>query len=58
MLCLGYDRNTSKTTTTRIDGTAAFISHSFRALFITETEVEKSVVYGRSNTRIVEGKKV
>ena len=32
------------------------VAHLVAALFITETEVEKSVIYGRRRIRFIEGK--
>jgi hypothetical protein len=42
----------------RIDSTAAFfIAHLVRMAFITDTEAERSVIYGSGRTRFIEGKK-
>jgi hypothetical protein len=47
----------SCTTTTSTDKRAAFfIAHLALAVFITNSEAEKSVIYGRSGTRFSEGK--
>ena len=48
----------SSITATRIDGTAAvFIAHLIVAVFITDTEAEKSVIYGSGRTRFIEREK-
>jgi hypothetical protein len=52
MLCLGYDRNTSNTTTTRIDGTQrSSLRTLFRALSITRIKIKESVFYTAEGDR-------
>jgi hypothetical protein len=54
----GRARLAMNTTTRRIDDTTAvFVAHIILAVFVTDTEAEKSVIYGRRKTRFIKEKK-
>jgi len=49
----------NSTTPTRIAGLAAFfIAEIILALFITDTEAEKTIIYGAMEAKFIEGKKL